>query len=118
MKYKCLIIDHDDTVVNSTATIHYPCFIQYLEERLPDIAKKYTLSDYFRKNFDPGVVEFFRDEIGLSAEEMAEEEEDIEFISLHQCIKNTSTDGTILTGNQLNTSRRPWTLERTKKIPK
>ena len=74
MKYKCLIIDHDDTVVNSTATIHYPCFIQYLTERLPELADKYTLSDYFRKNFDPGVVEFFRDEIGLSAEEMAEEE--------------------------------------------
>ena len=75
MKYKCLILDHDDTVVNSTATIHYPCFIKYLRERLPHLADKYSLDEYFRKNFDPGVIEFFREEIGLSAEEMAEEEE-------------------------------------------
>lgn len=73
-KYKCLVLDHDDTVVNSTSTIHYPCFIEYLEKKLPHLAKKYTLSDYFRKNFDPGVVEFFCGEIGLSAEEMREEE--------------------------------------------
>lgn len=74
MKYKCLILDHDDTVVNSTATIHYPCFIKYLSERLPHLRDKYSLADYFRYNFDPGVIEFFRDHIGLSEEEMAEEE--------------------------------------------
>ena len=74
MKYKCLILDHDDTVVNSTSTIHYPCFVKYLTERHPDIADKYSESDYFLKNFDPGVVEFFREDVGLSAEEMTEEE--------------------------------------------
>ena len=26
MRYKCLVLDHDDTLVNSTATIHFPCF--------------------------------------------------------------------------------------------
>ena len=31
MKYKCLVFDHDDTVVNSTATIHHPCFAEYLK---------------------------------------------------------------------------------------
>ena len=75
MKYKCLILDHDDTVVNSTATIHYPCFIKYLRERIPSLADKYTLKDYFVKNFHPGVLEFFCGEIGLSDEEMREEEE-------------------------------------------
>jgi len=75
MRYKCLCLDHDDTVVNSTATIHYPCFIQYLSERLPHLVPKYTLESYFVKNFHPGVVSLFRDEVGLSAEEMAEEEE-------------------------------------------
>ena len=24
MRYKCLVLDHDDTVVDSTASIHYP----------------------------------------------------------------------------------------------
>ncbi len=75
MKYKCLCLDHDDTVVNSTATIHYPCFMQYLSERLPHLAQNYTLENYFVKNFHPGVISLFRDEVGLSAEEMAEEEE-------------------------------------------
>lgn len=74
MKYKCLILDHDDTVVNSTGTIHYPCFVKYLTERHPEIADKYSEAEYFRKNFDPGVVEFFREDVGLSAEEMKEEE--------------------------------------------
>ena len=74
MKYKCLILDHDDTVVNSTATIHYPCFMKYMRERYPHLAYNYTLESYFVKNFHPGVVSLFRDEIGMSEEEMAEEE--------------------------------------------
>ena len=74
MKYKCLILDHDDTVVNSTATIHFPCFMKYLWERYPHLANNYTLESYFVKNFHPGVISLFRDEIGLSEEEMKEEE--------------------------------------------
>ena len=75
MKYKCLVLDHDDTVVNSTATIHFPCFMQYLRERFPHLADSYTLESYFVKNFHPGVISLFRDEIGLSEQEMAEEED-------------------------------------------
>ena len=74
MKYKCLILDHDDTVVNSTATIHYPCFMQYMREKYPHLADNYTLESYFVKNFHPGVVELFVDEIGMSEEELAHEE--------------------------------------------
>lgn len=74
MKYKCLALDHDDTVVDSTATIHFPCFVKYLEERYPDIAGNYDLNSYFEKNFDPGITSLLRDEVGLSEEEMAEEE--------------------------------------------
>lgn len=74
MKYKCLCLDHDDTVVNSTATIHYPCFIQYLGEFYPELVSNYTLESYFVKNFHPGVTALFRDEIGLSVEQMAKEE--------------------------------------------
>jgi len=51
MKYRCLVLDHDDTVVSSTATIHYPCFIEYLEKYYPHLAKSYTLESYFVKNF-------------------------------------------------------------------
>ena len=34
MKYKCLVVDHDDTIVNSTATIHFPSFELYMKENL------------------------------------------------------------------------------------
>ena len=69
MRYKCLVLDHDDTMVNSTATIHYPCFCEFLKEVRPQ-AKHYTLEDYFRKNFDPGIIPFFTEEIGLSPQEL------------------------------------------------
>lgn len=54
MKYKCLVFDHDDTVVNSTATIHHPCFVEYLEKYYP--GETMSLEDYFRLNFHPGFV--------------------------------------------------------------
>lgn len=74
MKYKCLILDHDDTVVNSTASIHYPSFIEYLKCTRPDCVKSYTLEGFIRKNFTPGIVSLFRDELGMSDSEMAEEQ--------------------------------------------
>ena len=72
--YKCLVLDHDDTVVDSSASIHYPSFIQYLEIYRPHLVKNYDLPTYFRKNFHPGILELFTEEIGLNAEELAEEE--------------------------------------------
>ena len=74
MKYKCLVLDHDDTVVDSTASIHFPAFVEYLRIRRPSLADRYTLEDYFRYNFDPGVVEFFEKHVGLSDWELVEEE--------------------------------------------
>ncbi len=74
MKYKCLIIDHDDTVVNSTATIHYPCFVEYLSKYRPHLADNYTLDSYFIKNFDPGISALLSDEVGLSPDEVLHEE--------------------------------------------
>ena len=74
MKYKCLVLDHDDTVVNSTATIHFPCFSEYVKKFHPEVRHEYTLEEYFRKNFHPGIVALYCDEIGLTAEEFALEE--------------------------------------------
>ena len=74
IKYKCLCLDHDDTVVNSSASIHYPAFVEYLKIARPALADKYTLQVYFEKNFHPGVLEFFSNEIGLNEQELIEEE--------------------------------------------
>ena len=68
MKYKCLVFDHDDTVVNSTATIHHPCFEEYLERYYP--GRTCTLEEYFLKNFDPGFVPMCREEYGMTDEEL------------------------------------------------
>ena len=73
MRYKCLILDHDDTVMNSTATVHYPAFLAFMKTHRPEL--KMSLEEYFRYNFEPGVVPLFRDICGLSAEEMKEEEQ-------------------------------------------
>lgn len=73
MKYKCLVFDHDDTVVDSTATIHYPCFVEYTRTRYP--GKECTLEEYFVKNFDPGFLEFCRDEYGMDDAALADETE-------------------------------------------
>ena len=75
MKYKCLVLDHDDTVVNSTATIHYPCFVKFLEDFYPHLVKNYNLENFFEKNFHPGVLSLFRDEIGMTDEQMEAEEQ-------------------------------------------
>lgn len=64
MKYKCLCFDHDDTVVNSTATIHWPCFVKYLNEYRPGMTC--DLETYFIKNFDPGFIEMCKEDFGLS----------------------------------------------------
>ena len=71
MRYKCLVLDHDDTVVNSTATIHYPSFLAYIRRVRPGL--HYTLEEYFDRNFDPAVLAFFGGELGFSEQEMAEE---------------------------------------------
>ena len=72
MKYPCLVVDHDDTVVNSTATVHFPCFEQYVREYFPHY--RCTLEHYFIRNFDPGVVAFFRDEVGMDEQQMQHEQ--------------------------------------------
>ena len=68
MKYRCLVLDHDDTVVNSTATIHFPCFVEYLHRYRPEV-REYTLEEYFQKNFYPGVVALFCEELAMGPEE-------------------------------------------------
>lgn len=73
MKYKCLVFDHDDTVVNSTATIHHPAFVEFL--RLYRPGTSCSLERYFTANFDPGFIQMCREEYGLSDAELEVEVE-------------------------------------------
>ena len=69
MKYKCLVFDHDDTVVNSTATIHHPCFVEYLKAFYP--GQTISLEDYFLLNFEPGFIPMCRERYGMTDEDLA-----------------------------------------------
>ena len=73
MKYKCLVLDHDDTIVDSTATVHFPCFVEYLERYYPSLAGNYTLESYLIKNFHPGITELLVEEVGMGEAELAHE---------------------------------------------
>ena len=72
LRYPCLVLDHDDTAVNSTATVHYPCFTEYMAQFFPHV--KLTLEEYFLYNFDPGVVDLFTKICGMTKEQMLDEE--------------------------------------------
>ncbi len=60
LRYPCLVLDHDDTVVNSTATVHYPAFLDAMAKMRG--GSDMTLEGYFRINFDPGFIAYMRDE--------------------------------------------------------
>ena len=71
MRVPCLVLDHDDTVVNSTATVHFPCFQAFLKLYFPQC--NYTLEEYFLKNFSPGILELLHDEVGMDDEMLQQE---------------------------------------------
>lgn len=71
LRYRCLVLDHDDTVVNSTATVHYPAFLDAMRQ-LRD-GTDLTLDDYFRLNFDPGFLPFMRDTCHFTPEDFERE---------------------------------------------
>lgn len=73
MKYKCLVFDHDDTTVSSTASIHHPCFQAYLDLTRPGTVC--DLDEYFIKNFSPGFLEMCYEDYGFTDEEIKVETE-------------------------------------------
>ncbi|MDC7233419.1 MAG: HAD hydrolase-like protein [Spirochaetales bacterium] len=72
MKFKCLILDHDDTSVQSTPHIHYPAHIEVMRQLRPG-HPPVSLDQWFLKNFSPGIMEYMTGELGFSKEEVAEE---------------------------------------------
>ena len=68
MRFPCLVLDHDDTVVNSTATINYPAFVQTLQKLRPDVHM--TLDDFFSYSFEPRFGALCSDILGFSDAEM------------------------------------------------
>lgn len=72
MKYQCLILDHDDTTVDSTSAIHYPAHLEIMKRLRPN-HPVINLETWFLKNFSPGIMRFLTEELHMTEEEMAEE---------------------------------------------
>ncbi len=58
LKYPCLVLDHDDTVVRTEETINYPCFCQYLAQYFPGYTL--TLEQYIHGCYSLGFVQMCR----------------------------------------------------------
>jgi phosphoglycolate phosphatase/pyrophosphatase PpaX len=68
-RYRCLVIDHDDTAVDSTASVHYPAHVRGMELLRPG-QPVVDLDTWFCRNFEPGIMAFLTGEIGFTPEEM------------------------------------------------
>ena len=68
LKYPCLVLDHDDTVVQSEATVNYPFFVEFLKEYRPGAT--ITQHEYISGCFNPGYGDMCRQRFGFSEEEL------------------------------------------------
>lgn len=71
LKYPCLVLDHDDTVVQSEKTLGYPYFCQILKEFRPGTAL--TLEEYVYGCHNLGFVEMCRHNWQFTDEELHQE---------------------------------------------
>nr|WP_263327615.1 hypothetical protein [Neobacillus sp. Marseille-Q6967] len=74
LKYKCLILDHDDTAVKSTPEIHYPSFIEALKNLRPN-ERSITLKEFVGYCFNPGFSSLCKDIIKFTDEELQHQQE-------------------------------------------
>ena len=68
LKYPCLVLDHDDTVVQSEATVNYPFFVEFLKEYRPGMS--ITLHEYISSCYHPGYVEMCKAQFSFTDEEL------------------------------------------------
>lgn len=71
LRFPCLVLDHDDTVVASEESVNYPCFLLALEHFRPG---EFMDPDTFtRWCFDPGFAELLRQRYHFTEAELHEE---------------------------------------------
>lgn len=82
LKFPCLVLDHDETVVQSEKTIGYPCFCKTLSRLRPD--RTITLDEYVNGCHQLGFVDMCRQWFAFTDEEMQEEYNDwMEYVKSH-----------------------------------
>lgn len=73
LKYPCLVLDHDDTVVQSMKTLSYPFFLYILEQFRP--GETISMDDYILACHNLGFMDLCRNRFGFTDEELANEHE-------------------------------------------
>ena len=85
LKYPCLVLDHDDTVVQSEKNIGYPFFCQILSQYRP--GKTISFKDYVHDCHDFGFSEMCRRRF-----QFTEQEQYDEYIGWKEYVKNNIPD--------------------------
>ncbi len=85
LRFPCLILDHDDTVVQSEATVNYPFFVEFLKEYRPGMT--ISAHEYVSACYNPGYIAMCRQRFGFTDEEL-----DIEYKAWKNHIKTTVPD--------------------------
>ena len=71
LKYPCLVLDHDDTVVQSEATVNYPFFAYILDQFRPGATV--TLEEYVHGCCNVGFADMCRQKYGFTEQELVDE---------------------------------------------
>ena len=71
LKYPCLVLDHDDTVVQSENTINYPFFCYILDQFRP--GETITQEEYTNGCFSPGFADMCRQRYQFTEQELKDE---------------------------------------------
>ena len=71
LKYPCLVLDHDDTVVQSETTINYPYFCYILDQFRPGAT--ITLEEYVTGCYNPGFAGMCREKYQFTEQELIDE---------------------------------------------
>ena len=81
LKYPCLILDHDDTVVQSESTVNYPYFCYILDQFRP--GEKISLEEYISGCYYLGFAEMCREKYRFTDDELHRE-----YLGWKEYIKN------------------------------
>lgn len=68
-RYRCLVLDHDDTSVQSTPTVHYPAYVETMRRLRPQLTPA-TREEFTRLWFESRFMETCRDVYRFTPEEM------------------------------------------------
>ncbi|EDR27594.1 hypothetical protein EDI_093850 [Entamoeba dispar SAW760] len=59
------MIDHDDTAVNSTELINYPCYVEFMKKYYSD-KPILTIEMWYEMLWDIGLSEYYKNQVGLT----------------------------------------------------